>query len=217
MNPPAREDSLSQAIRILLVEDSLVTRVGTRILLETEPEFVVLAQACNGNEGLELYAQLRPDLVITDLRMPELDGVRLTELLVAEDPPARVLVLTHYDGEDSIFRALRAGALGYVTKEADRLELFAAIRTVAKGDRYLPAAIAEKLSERQELPALSAREQQVLELICKGLSNKEIASNLNLSEKTISMFVVRLYAKLKVHSRAEAVALGIQRGLVVPS
>lgn len=208
MNPP------SPALRILIVEDSLVTRVGTRLLLETEPDFLVLPQAGDGEEGLALFESLKPDLVMTDLRMPKLDGVQLIESILDRDPSARILVLTHYDGEESIFRALRAGALGYVTKEAERAELFAAIRAVAAGQRYLPAAIATKLDGRAATPALSPREQQVLELICDGLSNKEIATRLSLSEKTISMFVVRLYAKMKVHSRAEAVASALQRGLV---
>lgn len=204
----------SGTIRVLLVEDSVLARVGTSTLLGAQPGLEVIGEAEDGARGVELYRALRPDVVVVDLRMPRMDGIQFIQALADERPSPRILVLTHYDGQESIFRALRAGALGYLTKDTDGEELFRAIRAVARGERYLPALLAARYDERERDPALSAREKQVLARICRGMSNKEIASDLALSEKTISMFVVRLYAKLRVHSRAEAVALALQKGLV---
>lgn len=201
-------------LRILIIEDHLLARVGTATLLSAEPGLSVVGQAASGEEGIELYAALRPDVVIQDLRMAGMDGIATIQGLKQVDAQARVLVLTHYDGEESIFSALKAGALGYLTKDTEADDLFRAIHAVAAGERYLPAHVASRLAERESTPALSAREMQILQHIFRGLSNKQIASELNISEKTVAMFVLRLFAKLKVRSRTEAVATALSRGLL---
>lgn len=207
---------MSDAIRILLVEDNLLARVGTATLLATQPDFSVVAEADNGARGLDAFRSTGADVVVVDLRMPELDGVGLIEALAREPAPPRVLVLTHYDGEEMVFRALRAGALGYLTKDTDGAALFDAVRAVARGERYVPAAIADRLRSRSDAAPLSPREQQTLRHIFAGRSNKEIASELGLSVKTVGMFVARLYAKLGVNSRAEAIAVALKKGLIEP-
>ncbi len=201
---------------ILVVEDNMLTRVGVASLLAGNDDFVVVAQAPDGEAGIELYRKHRPAVVVTDLRMPGTDGVKLVEVLAAETPPARVLLLTHYDGEENIFRAVRAGALGYLTKDAEASVIFEAVRAVARGERYLPAAIAAKLVTRSMGKGLSPREQQVLELLQKGMANKEIAGKLGLMDKTVQLYVAAILEKLGVHSRSEAVAVALQRGLLLP-
>jgi len=159
--------------------------------------------------------ELLPQLVISDLRMPGLDGVATTERLVKSTPPAKVLLLTNYDGDESIFRAVKAGALGYLTKDTDSQSLFTAVRTVAAGQRYLPVLIAAKFAERSMRKGLSPREQQVLECLQEGLANKEVATRLGLSDKTVQMYVASILEKLGAHSRTEAVAIAMERGILL--
>jgi two-component system NarL family response regulator len=205
---------MAPLLRVLVVEDNLLTRLGTASLLSTDPALQVVDLADSAEKGLAAYRRNLPDVVLVDVRMPGMDGIELTRLLVREQPPARVLVLTHYDGEDVIVRALRAGALGYLTKDTTGDELFRAVRSVAAGERYLPAMLAERIAEHEKAPALSPREQQILAFIFEGKTNKEIASAIGRSDRTIGMFVVRLYAKLGVSSRTEAVAVALRRGLL---
>jgi two-component system NarL family response regulator len=200
-------------IRILLVEDHLLARVGTATLLCTQPDFDLVGEATGGEEGVALFRALRPDVALVDLRMPGLDGLGVIERLATEAPPPRILVLTHYAGDEDVARALRVGALGYLTKDTDSVALFAAVRAVSRGERYLPALLAARVQDRA-VTRLSPREQQVLEHIFRGMSNKQIAAALSISEKTVSMFVVRLFAKLGVRSRVEAVTVGIERRLL---
>lgn len=205
-----------RGLRVLIIEDHLLARVGTATLLSSEVGIDVVGQAGSGAQGLEMFKALRPDIVIQDLRMPGMDGRQCIEQLKQLDPDVRVLVLTHYDGEESIFLALEAGALGYLTKDTEADELFRGIRAVAAGERYLPAPVALRLAARESAPPLSPREMQVLQHIFAGLSNKEIASELEISEKTVAMFVLRLFAKLRVKSRTEAVATALRRGVLQP-
>ncbi len=205
----------ADVITVLLVEDNLLTRAGVTSVLSDRPEFVVVGQAVDGNQGVTLYRSFKPQVVITDLRMPELDGVALVQLLMKETPPARIVVLTNYDGEENIFRAIRAGALGYVTKDAGAETLFEAIRTVARGERYLPAEIGTKFAARSVGKGMSPREQQVLENLQKGLANKEIAQRLGLSDKTIALYVAAVLGKLGAHTRTEAVTIAIERGFLL--
>lgn len=201
-------------LRVLIIDDHLLARVGTATLLSSEAGIEVVGQAGSGSEGVAMYKALRPDIVIQDLRMPVMDGMQCIEQLKQVDPDVRVLVLTHYDGEESIFHALKAGALGYLTKDTEAEELFRGIRTVAGGKRYLPTHVAQRLAARESATPLSPREMQVLQHIFQGLSNKQIASELNISEKTVAMFVLRLFAKLRVKSRTEAVAAALARGVI---
>jgi two-component system NarL family response regulator len=206
----------SAKIRVLVAEDSPVTRLGVSTLLRTEPDIEVVAEAENGADAVRLFRQMRPDVVLLDLRMPELDGVQATEQMRREDPAARVLVLTNYDGDEVIFQALKAGAAGYLTKGVRGPELITAIRQVHAGDRYLPPGVAGRLADRMMAPSLSPREVQVLEKIYEGLTNKEIAEALHISLKTASMFVSKILLKLDVRSRTEAVAVALRRGILRP-
>ncbi len=205
---------MTKPLRVLIIEDHLLARVGTATLLSSEAGIEVVGQAASGAEGVEMFKALRPDVVIQDLRMPGMDGMQSIQQLKQVDPEVRVLVLTHYDGEESIFLALKAGALGYLTKDTDADELFLGLRAVAAGERYLPSHVASRLAERESTPPLGPREMQILEHIFRGLSNKQIASELNISEKTVAMFVLRLFAKLRVKSRTEAVAAALSRGVL---
>ncbi|MDX2024663.1 MAG: response regulator transcription factor [Deltaproteobacteria bacterium] len=201
-------------IDILLVEDNELARAGTAALIGTQNDMRIVGEATDGTSGLEMFRSLRPHIAMVDLRMPSFDGVQLTAALMREAPPARVLVLTHYEGDADVFNAIKAGALGYLTKDVGRTELFTAIRTVAEGKRYLPAAIAGKLADRMTQPALSPRELQVLEHIFAGRANKEIADTLKLSEKTVIMYVSQILSKMGAKSRTEAVSLALSRGIL---
>lgn len=215
--PPPLESSVTEttpSIRILLAEDNLLTRLGTTTLLQTEPDFLVVAAADDGEQAVELYRSYHPDVAIVDLKMPRLDGVRAIAAIRAEDPEARILILTHYQGEEDIFQALKAGALGYVSKEIRGEQLVEAIRAVAKGRRYLPAELAERLKEREQRPPLSPREREVLTLISKGLTNQQISDALGISPKTTAIYVGSLLQKLEAQSRTEAVAIAMDRGIL---
>jgi two-component system NarL family response regulator len=209
-----KPDESSAPIRILLVEDNFLTRVGTVTVLGTQPDFQVVGEAEDGPRALAAYSTLRPDVAVVDLKLPGYDGVQLISAILAKDPGARILVLTYYDGDENIFRALKAGALGYLTKDVHGSELFAAIRTVASGAKYLPATIAGRLSDRMFQAALSARELQVLQHLFEGRSNRDIAEQLSLAEKTVIMYVSKILAKLGAKSRSEAVAIAIRRGIL---
>ncbi len=202
-------------IRILLVEDHLLARVGTATLLQTQADFHIVGEAVDGVQGLQLYRQLQPDLVIADMRMPNLDGAGFTEALLREAGQARILVLSHFIGDEVIFRAIHAGALGYVTKDTDAETLFAAVRTVARGQRYLPGEIATKFADRSMRKGLSPRELQVLELLHDGRANKEIADRLGVAERTVELHVGNVLTKLGAQSRTEAVSIALERGILI--
>lgn len=201
-------------VRILVVEDNLLTRSGSVMLLSTQEDFEVVGEGTSGEEGLALYEALRPDVVLADLRMPGIGGLAMIEALGRATPPARIVVLTHYDGDEDIFASVRAGALGYLTKETGRQDLFEAIRTVARGERFMPHSISSKLAQRVARPELTPREQEVLERMATGKSNRDIAAGMSLSEKTVTMYVSHIFQKLGVKSRTEAVLAAMQRGLI---
>lgn len=204
----------TQPIRILLAEDNLLTRLGTTTLLETEDDLKIVAIAVDGQDAVEQYALAKPDVAIVDLKMPKLDGVQAIERIRKDDPNAKILILTHYQGEEDIFLALKAGAMGYVSKEIRGEGLIAAIRSVACGTRYLPPELAERLRDRDQRPALSPREREVLGLISKGLTNQQISEVLGISPKTTAIYVGSLLQKLDAQSRTEAVAIAMDRGIL---
>jgi DNA-binding NarL/FixJ family response regulator len=201
-------------VRILIVEDNLLTRLGITSLIETDPTMKVAAVAEDGARALKLYPQVLPDVVICDLRMPLVDGWQTVALLCQQTPPARVLVLTNLDGEGDIFRALRAGALGYLTKEAEGADVLAAIREVAAGRRHVPPALAARFEARASQQGLNARESQILDHLAQGLSNRRIARELGLSAKTVEMYVSSILGKLGAQSRTDAVVIALARGLL---
>jgi two-component system NarL family response regulator len=205
---------MNTRIRLLLADDHPPLRAGLAAIFQAQPDFQIVAEAGSGAEAVALAAREKPDVCILDLRMPGGDGVEATRRLVAQDPGARVLILTTYDLEEDIFRALEAGARGYLLKDATSEELLAAVRLIHKGERHLPPAIAARLAERLIRTALTPREMDVLRLVARGRSNKEIATAMFVTEETVKTHVKALFLKLGVHDRAEAVTVAAQRGLL---
>lgn len=205
-------------IRIVLVDDHPIVREGVAAVLATQPDFDVVAQASDGAEAVELVAALRPDVVLLDLEMPNVDGVQALRRMRAADPAVRALVFTAFDTDERIIAAVQAGTRGYLLKGAPREELFGAIRTVAGGGSTLQPVVAARLMERITQPdtaePLTYREQEVLQYLAEGLQNKEIAARLHIGERTVKFHVSAVLSKLHVGNRTEAVRAAVQRGLV---
>jgi DNA-binding NarL/FixJ family response regulator len=201
-------------IRLMIVDDHFVVRSGVVASLALEDDLEVVAEAENGEQVQELFRQKKPDVVIMDLRLPGKNGIEAAALLTKEFPTARVLMFTTYDGDEDIYRATQAGAFGYLLKSSPREELLAAIRALAKGERYLPPAISSRLASRVAGPDLSPRELEILQLLGRGLSNKEIGAQLFISEDTVKRHISNLFVKLKVNDRAQATAEAIRRGFI---
>jgi len=205
---------MADPIRILVVDDHHVVRQGLVALLNITPEIEVVGQAAEGVEAIRLYRSLRPNITLMDLQMPGLSGVETIRRIRNDDPAARFIVLTTFDGDEDIYRALEAGARAYLLKGMTVEELTSTIKAVHSGKTRLSPAIAEKLAERMSGPALTAREQDVLERIVAGRSNKEIASDLQISEATVKTHINSLLGKLGVGDRTHAATVAIQRGIV---
>jgi DNA-binding NarL/FixJ family response regulator len=201
-------------IRVMLVDDHPAFRKGMAALIESEPGLEVVAQTGNGSEALELYREKQPDIVLMDLRLPGLGGVEATIAIRKEFPDARVIVLTTFDTDEDIYRAIQSGAKSYLLKDTPEDELAATIRAVHAGEPALPEKMAKRLAERQQRANLSPRETEVLQLLTKGRSNKEIAASLFLSEDTVKAHLKTLFAKLKVQDRTEAAISAIRHGIV---
>ncbi|WP_279307887.1 response regulator transcription factor [Mumia quercus] len=203
-------------IRLLLVDDHPVVRDGLRGMLEAGAEFEVVGEASDGPSGVRLARSLRPDVVLMDLRMPGGGGVDAIAELAAQGVPSRVLVLTTYDTDRDIMAALDAGATGYLLKDARREDLFAAIRSAARGESVLSPAVATRVVSRVRTRSqdLSDREAEVLTLVARGRSNREIATSLFVSEATVKTHLGHVYEKLGVKDRAAAVATAYERGLL---
>ena len=201
-------------IRVLVAEDHVIARVGVTTIINKQPDMTVIAEAANGAEAIELYRRHKPNITLVDLRMPVISGLDATAAILAEFPAARIIALTSYGGDADVRRALKAGVMGYLTKDLLQDELLTAIRKVHKGDSYLPAALAAVLSAQGARPDLTHRELQVLELVVSGLANKQIAYSLNLSEFTVKNHLKRLLDKLGVQDRTQAATAAIERGIV---
>jgi DNA-binding NarL/FixJ family response regulator len=201
-------------LRILVVDDHFVVRSGLVASLGMEDDLDVVAEASNGPEALEQYRRHTPDVVLMDLRLQGTTGIEVTAQLRQAFPAARVLIFTTFEGDEDIFRALQAGAAGYLLKSSPRDELLHAVRTVASGHSYLPARVAAALAERIAGEEPTARELEVLRLIGQGKSNKEIGGALFIAEDTVKRHVSSLLAKLRVHDRAQATAEAIRRGFI---
>ena len=205
---------MNEKIRILVAEDHLVARVGVTAIVNMQPDMVVIAEATNGQQALELYRQHQPDVVLLDLRMPVMSGVEAATAIRAEFPQARLVALTTYGGDEDIRRALSAGVQAYLTKDVLHDELLKAIHAVHAGQMYLPVAVAAAVAAQMPRPDLSAREVQVLELIVRGLANKQIAYALTIAEHTVKNHVKSILSKLGVQDRTQAATAAIQRGIV---
>jgi two-component system NarL family response regulator len=200
--------------RILVVDDHHVVRSGLVASLGMEEDLAVVGEAESGAEALTLYEKCTPDVVLMDLRMRGGNGIETTASLRAKAPEARVLMYTTFDGEEDVYRAVQAGARGYLLKSAPREELLTALRTVAKGERYLPPELARRLAERVAGPDISERELEVLRLISAGKSNKEIGATLHIAEDTVKRHVSNILTKLGVSDRAQAATEAFRRGFL---
>lgn len=205
--------SQSKTIRVMIADDHSIVRQGLATLIEQEPDMMVVAQARDGNEAVELFRQHQPDVALMDLRMPNMDGVTAITTICAESSQAQVMVLTTYDGDEDIYRGLRAGAKGYVLKDAEPDELLNAIRIISRGQKHIPPAVGAKLAERMSNPDLSDRELEVLRLMALGKSNHDISTTLNISESTVKFHINRILSKLGVSDRTQAVIVALKRGI----
>jgi DNA-binding NarL/FixJ family response regulator len=215
-------------IRVLVVDDQALVRAGFVKLLEPEPDLRVVGQAGDGSEAVEAAARTRPDVILMDIRMPRLDGIEATRRIRAGSRAARVLVLTTYDLDEYVFDALKAGASGFLLKDAPADQLVAGIRVIAAGDALLAPQVTKRLIEEfasrptpppdgpVELAELTAREREILTLIARGLTNGEIASELVLGESTVKTHVGNILSKLGLRDRVQAVVLAYETGLVRP-
>lgn len=201
-------------ISLLVVDDHFFVRMGLTSSLNAEPDLRVIAEADHGAQALKLYREHRPDLVILDGRLPGMSGVETLIALRAEFPAARVLMLSIDEGEEDIHRALQAGASGYLPKATQLEELLRAIRAIHGGERYLPPALTARLAERGPGASLTERELEVLELVSKGLTNREIATTLSCSETTAKWHLKNIMQKLDVTDRTEATRAAVERGIL---
>ncbi|MGP8198997.1 MAG: response regulator [Limisphaerales bacterium] len=201
-------------IGILVADDHFIVRMGLVALVSTEADMVVVGEASDGNQAVDLFGKLKPDLVLMDLRMPVKDGIEATIAIRNQDPQARILMLTTFDGDSDIHKALQAGAQGYVLKNATGEELIPAIQAVAAGQKWIPKEIAKRLNSRKIFEELTPREMKILELLAKGLANKQIADTLHISEYTVKDHLKSVFGKLHVVDRTEAVTTSIQRGII---
>ncbi len=204
----------SQVIRVMCVDDHPVVRKGIASLLANEPDTLLVGEASNGKEAIELFRVLRPDVTLIDLRMPQMDGIAATRQIRKEFPDVRIIALTSYDGDQDIYQALEAGVRGYLLKETVHTELVQAIRAVYAGKRLVPPEVAERLSEYFPQVALTPREVEVLSLVAQGMANKDIAEQLGTANGTVKMHVQKILEKLGAADRTHAVTIAIRRGIL---
>jgi DNA-binding NarL/FixJ family response regulator len=204
-------------IRILITDDHPVVREGLSGMLAGQSDFEVIGLAADGDTAVKMHGSLTPDVTLMDLQMPGLDGVGAIKAIKAQQPSSRIIVLTTYNSDADILRAIEAGATGYLLKDAPREELFHAIRTAARGDSVLAPAVAARLMTRMRSPTkenLSAREIEVLQLVAKGASNEEIGKSLHISTATVKTHLIHIYGKLGVDDRTAAVITALEKGII---
>ena len=205
------------SIRIVIADDHPIFRAGLQGLLSAQEDFQVVGEAANGREAVSVVRHTKPDVLLVDLQMPELDGVHAIQEIKHATPATRILVLTTYDSDGDILRAVEAGATGYLLKDTPREELFKAIRATARGESVLSPVVASKLVGRARGPvekSLSAREIEVLTLVARGVSNKIIGKELRISEATVKTHLLHIFAKLGVDDRTAAVTAAMERGVL---
>jgi DNA-binding NarL/FixJ family response regulator len=206
-----------ERIRLLIVDDHEVVRAGLQGMLASQPDFEVVGEAADGIEAVEMVERVKPEVILMDLRMPRMNGVEATRRIRARWPEVRILVLTTYDTEADILPAIEAGATGYLLKDIPRDELFRAVRAASRGESVLAPPVAARLMGRMRAPAeeaLSEREIEVLTLVARGASNREIAHALHISEATVKSHLIHIFGKLGVSDRTAAVTTGLERGII---
>jgi DNA-binding NarL/FixJ family response regulator len=201
-------------IRILLADDHYVVRMGVIAMINNEPDMEVVAEAANGTQAIERFRTHQPDLVLLDSRMPLKSGVQAAQEIRNQHSAARILMLTAFDGDEDIQKALDAGAQGYVLKSSTGEQLIPALRAVAAGRNWIPQEVADRLAKREKFEPLAPRELEVLHELAKGLANKQIANIMNISLHTTKGYLKNILTKLHVADRTEAVTVAIQRGLI---
>ena len=201
-------------IQVLIADEHTTVRAGLASIIDMELDMIVVAQATNGREAVDLWRKHCPDVTLLDLRMPKLDGVGVIDEIRQEETSARIIILTTYDADNDIYRAIKAGAKGYLLKDARREELLDCIRKVNRGETSIPQALVEKLAAGMSRETLTGRELGVLMLLARGKSNKEIGANLFISETTVKGHLRNIFTKLNVLSRTEAITVASRRGLV---
>ena len=209
-----RSSNTDGRIRILVADDHPVVRAGLAAVLVQQADLQLVAEAENGERAVALFREHQPDVCLMDLRMPVMDGVEAIRTITAEFPAGRILALTTYEGDADIRRALEAGARGYLLKDMLLTEVIGAIRTVHSGNRVIPTAVAARLAEFPERSDLTERELEVLQLVARGLSNKEVARAIGRTDETVKIHLKNTFAKLGVADRTEAVTVALTRGLI---
>jgi DNA-binding NarL/FixJ family response regulator len=220
-------------IGVLLADDQELMRMGFRMVVDSQPDMAVVGEVANGRDAIDAVAALVPEVVLMDVRMPEMDGVEATRLLTETDSPARIIILTTFDLDEYVYAALRAGASGFLLKDSPPAELLSAIRAVANGDAVLAPRVTRRLlstfshrlpasgqpgaEERDRLELLTAREREVLLEVAQSLTNAEIADRLVLSEATVKTHVGRILSKLELRDRVQIVVFAYETGLITPS
>ena len=205
---------MTDKIRVLIAEDHVLARVGATTVINRQRDLTVVAEASNGRQAVELYREHLPDVALLDIHLPILSGIEVASAIRAEFPNARLIALTIYSGEEDIRRALAAGVQAYLTKDVPRDELVKAIRSVYEGKTYIQAALAPIIETRRDRPQLTQRELEVLELIVRGLINKQIAYHLKLTEHTVKNHVGSILGKLGVQDRTQAATEAIRQGII---
>src|SRR5258708_7662552 len=206
--------SRADKIRVLIADDHTTVLAGLASIIGMQPDMIVVAEAANGRQAVDLWRKHCPDVTLLDLRMPKLDGVGVIEEIRQQATSARIIMLTTYDTDNEIYRAIKAGAKGYLLKDARREELLECIRKVSRGETCIPQALVEKLAAGMSSETLTGRELGVLTLLARGKSNKEIGANLFISETTVKGHLRNIFTKLNVLSRTEAITVASRRGLV---
>lgn len=201
-------------IRILIVDDHPIVRDGLALLLGTDPGFQLAGSIDGGDKALAFLNRIPVDIVLLDLRMPRTSGLEILPSILAIEQAPKVIILSSFNYDEEIYQAARAGAHGYIMKDASRVQILDAIRSVAAGNLYFPQSVAARIAERQERSGLSPRELEVLDMIAKGLTNKEIAQVLTISQFTVRTHVVHIFAKLAASDRTEAVAIASRQGII---
>jgi DNA-binding NarL/FixJ family response regulator len=204
----------SVPIRVLIADDHSVVREGLAAIIEAQPDMVLAGKGQDGHEAVDLWQRLKPDIGLFDLRMPGADAVHAIEAIRAADRDARIIILTTYDGDEDIYRALRSGAKGYILKDSSMEQITACVRAVHEGRSYLPPPVAAKLATRVGSDALTPRELEMLRLAAEGQTNKSIAARTGVSPATVKFHLNNAFSKLGATTRTAAIAIAVKRGLI---